>query len=114
MHQLIGLIPNQTVQELLNVIIDTLTQEEFDYWGEVKDEVMLLVGQYINEHNMNQIEVYQDDLVTLMDRYAGICSLNRNGLELFTIVFLLLLHLITTKLKFFYGITKLTQFFRQH
>ncbi|XP_050711388.1 uncharacterized protein LOC126995666 [Eriocheir sinensis] len=68
-HQLVGLIPNETVQQLINVIIDTLTQEEFDYWGEVKDEVMLVVGQYINEHNMNQVEVYQEDLVTLLDRY---------------------------------------------
>lgn len=74
MHQLVGLIPNQTVQQLINVIIDTLTKEEFDYWGEVKDEVMLVVGQYINEHNMNQVEVYQEDLVTLMDRSAPKCS----------------------------------------
>lgn len=80
MHQLVGLIPNQTVQQLINVIIDTLTKEDFDYWGEVKDEVMLVVGQYINEHNMNQIEVYQDDLVTLLDRSAAKCSCDGNGL----------------------------------
>lgn len=68
-HQIIGLIPNETVQELLNVIVDALTKEDFDYWEEVKEEVMALVGQYINEHNMNQVEVYQDDLVSLIDRY---------------------------------------------
>lgn len=78
MHQLVGLIPNQTVQQLINLIIDTLTQEEFDYWGEVKDEVMLVVGQYINEHNMNQVEVYQEDLITLLDRSAAKCSYNEN------------------------------------
>ncbi|KAK7061139.1 hypothetical protein SK128_026713 [Halocaridina rubra] len=68
-HLLIGLFPNDTVRDLLNAILDALTQPEFDYWGEVKDEVMLLVGQYINEHNINQVEVYQEDLQTLMRRY---------------------------------------------
>lgn len=68
-HQLVGLIPDETVQQLLTVILEALTQEDFDYWGEVKDEVMSLVGQYINEHNMNQVKVYQEDLVTLIDRY---------------------------------------------
>nr|XP_053648333.1 uncharacterized protein LOC128699627 [Cherax quadricarinatus] len=68
-HLLIGLIPNETVQGLLVTIIDALTQEDFDYWEEVKDDVTALVGQYINEHNMHQVEVYQNDLVTLMDRY---------------------------------------------
>nr|XP_045617056.1 uncharacterized protein LOC123769802 [Procambarus clarkii] len=68
-YQLIGLIPNETVQDLIYTIIDALTKEDFDYWGQVKDEVMALVGQYINEHNMHEVEVYQSDLVTLMDRY---------------------------------------------
>ncbi|XP_047494005.1 uncharacterized protein LOC125042417 [Penaeus chinensis] len=68
-HQLIGLIPNETVQELLNTILAALNQEEFDYWGQVKDEVMGLVGDYINVHNMHQVEVYQQDLQMLMDRY---------------------------------------------
>ncbi|MPC22385.1 hypothetical protein E2C01_015399 [Portunus trituberculatus] len=68
-HQLIGLIPDETVQQLLYVILEALTTEDFDYWGEVKDEVMSLVGQYINEHNMNQVKVYQEDLATLIDRY---------------------------------------------
>ncbi|KAG0700191.1 hypothetical protein GWK47_025656 [Chionoecetes opilio] len=35
-------------------------ERDFDYWGEVKDEVMALVGQYIKGHNMNQIGVYQE------------------------------------------------------
>ncbi|XP_037794772.1 LOW QUALITY PROTEIN: uncharacterized protein LOC119590084 [Penaeus monodon] len=68
-HQLLGLIPNETVQELLNTILDALDQEAFDYWGQVKDEVTALVGDYINAHNMHQVEVYQQDLQTLMDRY---------------------------------------------
>lgn len=65
---LVGLIPNETAQDLLLAIIEALTQEEFDYWENVRDEVMTVVGHYINEHNMNQVEVYQDDLITLMDR----------------------------------------------
>lgn len=69
-HQLIGLVPDETVQQLLYVILEALTTQDFDYWGEVKDEVMSLVGQYINEHNMNQVKVYQKDLATLIDRSA--------------------------------------------
>ncbi|XP_042216951.1 uncharacterized protein LOC121862700 [Homarus americanus] len=68
-HQLIGLIPNETVKALLFTIIDALTKKDFDYWGEVKDDVAALVGQYINAHNMHQVEVYQTDLVSLMERY---------------------------------------------
>lgn len=68
-HYLVGLIPNETVQDLLNSIISAFEEEEFDYWGEVKDQVEELVGIYINEHNMHQVEVYQSDLETLMDRY---------------------------------------------
>ncbi|XP_042868160.1 uncharacterized protein LOC122250672 [Penaeus japonicus] len=68
-HQLIGLVPNETVQELLNTILGALNQEDFDYWGQVKDEVTALVGDYINAHNIHQVEVYQQDLQTLMDRY---------------------------------------------
>lgn len=68
-HFLVGLIPNETVKDLLNSIITAFEQEEFDYWGEVKEQVEELVGIYINEHNMHQVEVYQSDLETLMDRY---------------------------------------------
>ena len=77
-HQLIGLIPDETVQQLLIVILEALNEEDFDYWGEVKDEVMALVGQYINEHNMNQVKVYQKDLATLIDRSAAANIINHN------------------------------------
>ncbi|XP_076056770.1 uncharacterized protein LOC143034512 [Oratosquilla oratoria] len=68
-HQLVGLIPNETVKELLNVILDVFAKEDFDYWSEVKDEVEALVGDYINLHNMHQVEIYQEDLERLMKRY---------------------------------------------
>lgn len=68
-HYLVGLIPNETVQDLLNSILAVFEEEEFDYWGIVKEQVEQVVGAYINEHNMHQVEVYQSDLETLLDRY---------------------------------------------
>lgn len=68
-HFLVGLIPNETVRDLLNTILAVFEQEEFDYWGEVKEQVEELVGASINEHNMHQVEIYQADLETLLDRY---------------------------------------------
>lgn len=68
-HQLNGEFPGETVLELLMAILVALRTPEFDYWGEVKDEVIAMVGQYINQHNINQVEVYQEDLQTLMYRY---------------------------------------------
>lgn len=49
-------------------IVKAFNEPEFDYWGNVKEEVEALVGAYINEHNMNQVEAYQSDLETLLVR----------------------------------------------
>ena len=65
---LLGQIPNENVANLLRMIIDAFSKEEFDYWGNVKDQVVKMVGTYINEHNMHQLEVYQKDLEELLDR----------------------------------------------
>ncbi|XP_068223853.1 uncharacterized protein [Palaemon carinicauda] len=68
-YLLLGLCPDQTVHGLLDVILKALNEPEFDYWGEVQDEVAQMVGDYINEHNIHEVEVYQNELQRLMDRY---------------------------------------------
>ncbi|KAK4327866.1 hypothetical protein Pmani_001673 [Petrolisthes manimaculis] len=69
-HQIQGTV-SETVAALLAAIIETLTQGELDYWGEVESDVITVVGEYINTHNMDQVRVYQEDLVTLMERYIA-------------------------------------------
>ncbi|XP_066989498.1 uncharacterized protein [Macrobrachium rosenbergii] len=68
-YLLLGLCPEQSVHGLLDVILKALDEPEFDYWGEVKDEVTKMVGDYINDHNIHEVEVYQKELQRLMDRY---------------------------------------------
>ena len=65
---LLGKIPNENIADLIRMIIAAFNEEEFDYWGNVKDQVTAFVGSYINEHNMHQVEVYQKDLQDLMQR----------------------------------------------
>lgn len=57
--------------ELIFSIIQAFNEEEFDYWGNVREEVEALVGSFINEHNMNQVEAFQSDLETLLVRYLN-------------------------------------------
>lgn len=66
-HQIQGTVVG-TVTDLLGAIIDALTQEEFDYWGEVETDVVAMVGDYVNAQNMVQVRMYQEDLVDLMQR----------------------------------------------
>jgi len=56
--------------DLVISIIRAVNAPEFDYWGNVQAEVEALVGDWINAHNMHQIEAYERDLETLMLRYV--------------------------------------------
>lgn len=66
-HQIRGTVVG-TVTDLLGAIIEALTAEEFDYWGEVEADVVDMVGEYVNAQNMVQVRIYQEDLVDLMYR----------------------------------------------
>lgn len=66
-HQIQGTV-TETVIDLLGAIIEALTQEEIDYWGEVEADVVAMVGEYVNAQNMVQVRIYQEDLVDLMYR----------------------------------------------
>ncbi|XP_018021121.1 uncharacterized protein LOC108677414 [Hyalella azteca] len=68
-EQMSGVSAALSFTDLILSIVFAFNQEEFDYWANVEDEVRLLVGAYINEHNMNQVEAFQADLETLLLRY---------------------------------------------
>jgi len=65
--------PEDIIKELLELataIVHALNQPKFDYWGNVEDDVKLVVGSYINNHSIHQVELFSKDLQTLLLRYA--------------------------------------------
>lgn len=67
---LAGLVPYPTVSALLLAIINAWEPKpEDNYWEHVKDNVAQICGEFINEHNMQQVEVYKRDLVDLLGKY---------------------------------------------
>ncbi|TOF87853.1 hypothetical protein CGJ15_24880, partial [Vibrio parahaemolyticus] len=68
---LAGLVPYPTVSALLLAIINAWEPKpEDNYWEHVRDNVAQVCGDFINEHNMNQVEVYKQDLVSLLNKYS--------------------------------------------
>jgi len=57
--------------DLVKAIIKALNAPKFDYWGNVKADVELVVGSYINNHSISQVEHFQKDLQTLLLRYTN-------------------------------------------
>jgi len=45
-------------------------EEDMDYFALIKEDVQKMVGTFINEQNIQQLEQYKDDLANLLDRYA--------------------------------------------
>jgi len=65
--------PDVIIQKLLSLvkaIIAALKAPKFDYWGNVKMDVELLVGSYVNNHSISQVEHFSKDLQELLLRYA--------------------------------------------
>lgn len=66
---LAGLVPYPTVSALLLAIIHAWEPKpEDNYWEHVKDNVEQVCGEFINEHNLQQVEVYKRDLVSLLQK----------------------------------------------
>jgi len=61
----------QKLISLVKAIIKALNAPKFDYWGNVKADVELVVGSYINNHSISQVEHFQKDLQSLLLRYAN-------------------------------------------
>ncbi|XP_071539325.1 uncharacterized protein [Panulirus ornatus] len=67
---LAGLVPYPTVSALLLAIINAWEPKPQDnYWEHVKDNVAQVCGNFINEFNLRQVEVYKKDLVPLLKKY---------------------------------------------
>ncbi|KAG0712793.1 hypothetical protein GWK47_017675 [Chionoecetes opilio] len=65
-----GLVPYPTVSALLLAIINAWEPKpEDNYWEHVKDNVEQVCGEFINEHNMQQVQVYKKDLMSLLMKY---------------------------------------------
>ncbi|XP_066989499.1 uncharacterized protein [Macrobrachium rosenbergii] len=67
---LAGLIPYPGVSALIIAIIDAWTPNpEDNYWDHIKENVAEMCGEFINDHNLKQVEVYKGDLIDLLHRY---------------------------------------------
>ncbi|KAK7061140.1 hypothetical protein SK128_026714 [Halocaridina rubra] len=67
---LAGLVPFPTISALLLAIINAWEPKpEDNYWEHVRENVAQLCGEFINEHNLEQVEVYKRDLIGLLAMY---------------------------------------------
>ncbi|XP_042868172.1 uncharacterized protein LOC122250680 [Penaeus japonicus] len=67
---LAGLVPYPGVSALLLAIIHAWEPKpEDNYWDHVKDNVAQVCGDFVNEHNLEQVVVYKNDLVSLLKKY---------------------------------------------
>jgi len=56
--------------DVMEEVAATLSPEEDNhYFDLIKEDVKEVVGDYINKHNMDQLEIYKNDLAALMTRY---------------------------------------------
>ncbi|KAK4307910.1 hypothetical protein Pmani_020358 [Petrolisthes manimaculis] len=56
--------------KIVKVLIPSTTEEDIDYFGVIEDNVRHVVGEYIDQHNLDQLEVYKDSLGVLLQRYT--------------------------------------------
>ncbi|XP_068223852.1 uncharacterized protein [Palaemon carinicauda] len=67
---LAGLIPYPGVSALIIAIIDAWSPKPGDnYWEQIRENVAEMCGEFINDHNLKQVEVYKSDLIDLLHRY---------------------------------------------
>ncbi|XP_042868145.1 uncharacterized protein LOC122250670 [Penaeus japonicus] len=70
-YYLRGLMPSSLsiLQKILGVLLPSSSEEDIDYFELIKEDVKEVVGDYIDQHNMHQLEIYKDDLGRLLQRY---------------------------------------------
>lgn len=67
---LAGLVPYPTVSALLLAIINAWEPKpEDNYWEHVQENVEQVCGEFINQQNLQQVEVYKGDLISLLQKY---------------------------------------------
>lgn len=55
--------------KIVGVLIGSGQEGEVDYFEVIRENVQQVVGDYIDAHNMDQIEVYKESLGVLLQRY---------------------------------------------
>lgn len=70
-YYLRGLMPSSLsiLQKILGILLPSTPEEDIDYFELIKEDVKRVVGDYIDQHNMHQLEIYKDDLGRLLQRY---------------------------------------------
>ncbi|XP_037794769.1 uncharacterized protein LOC119590083 [Penaeus monodon] len=70
-YYLRGLMPSSLsiLQKILGILLPSSPEEDIDYFALIKEDVKRVVGDYIDQHNMHQLEIYKDDLGRLLQRY---------------------------------------------
>ncbi|CAL4065459.1 unnamed protein product [Meganyctiphanes norvegica] len=65
-----GALPYPGLSAIINAIINAWEPKpEDDYWSHVHTQVEELCGTFINEHNIQQVEIYKNDLMSLLKQY---------------------------------------------
>ncbi|TOF87540.1 hypothetical protein CGJ15_24930 [Vibrio parahaemolyticus] len=65
-----GLMSTSSIfDKVINVLIPTNPSDDIDYFQVIKENVKQVAGDYIDQHNMDQLEVYKTDLGYLLQRY---------------------------------------------
>lgn len=54
--------------KVVDVLLGSGQEGEVDYFEVIRKEVQQVVGDYIDAHNMDQLEVYKDSLGVLLQR----------------------------------------------
>lgn len=72
-YYLSGWLPSssqEVISAIVGILLPSTPEEDIDYFELIKEDVMQVVGDYVDQHNMDQIEAYKDDLGFLLKRYS--------------------------------------------
>lgn len=58
----------QVFGKIVNVLVPSTPEEDIDYFGIIEENVRQVVGDYLDQHNLDQLEVYKDSLGVLLQR----------------------------------------------
>lgn len=58
----------QILSKIVDVLLGMGQEGELDYFKVIRTQVQQAVGNYIDAHNMDQVEVYKDSLGVLLQR----------------------------------------------
>ena len=58
----------QIINKVVGVLVGSGQGGEVNYFEVIRAQVQQVVGDYIDEHNMNQLEIYKNSLGVLLQR----------------------------------------------